>query len=281
MTAADRRPLRALAGSTIGIEFDPEHFDAIVDTRPDLGFFEVHAENYMGAGGAPHRRLDAIRERYPLSLHGVGLSIGSPGPLDRAHLQRLAAVAKRFEPTLVSEHLAWSTHEGAFLNDLLPLPYTDETVGRISEHIDEVQNALGGRCCSKIHRPMSCSQKARGRRRTSCAKSRGEPAAVPPRHQQRVRQRRQSWLRPRQLSRRFSAGGGRRDPPRGLGRRQRRRGPAAADRRPQFAGSRRCVGALCRDDPPARGHADAHRVGQRCARLDDASSTKHGAPNAQ
>ena len=97
----------------------------------------------MGAGGAPHRRLDAIRELYPLSLHGVGLSIGSPGPLDRAHLQRLAAVAKRFEPTLVSEHLAWSTHEGAFLNDLLPLPYTDETLARVSEHIDEVQNALG------------------------------------------------------------------------------------------------------------------------------------------
>jgi uncharacterized protein (UPF0276 family) len=97
----------------------------------------------MGGGGAPHRRLDAIRERYPLSLHGVGLSIGSPGPLDRAHLQRLAAVAKRFEPILVSEHLAWSTHEGAFLNDLLPLPYTDETLARVSEHIDEVQSALG------------------------------------------------------------------------------------------------------------------------------------------
>ena len=78
-----------------------------------------------------------------MSLHGVGLSIGSPGPLDRAHLRRLAAVAKRFEPALVSEHLAWSTHEGAFLNDLLPLPYTDETVARVSEHIDEVQNALG------------------------------------------------------------------------------------------------------------------------------------------
>ena len=78
-----------------------------------------------------------------MSLHGVGLSIGSPGPLDRAHLQRLAAVAKRFEPTLVSEHLAWSTHEGAFLNDLLPLPYTDETLTRVAEHIDEVQNALG------------------------------------------------------------------------------------------------------------------------------------------
>ena len=143
MTVPDHRSSRALAAPNAGVGFKPEHFEAIVDTRPWVGFFEVHAENYMGGGGAPHRRLDAIRERYPLSLHGVGLSIGSPGPLDRAHLQRLAAVAKRFEPTLVSEHLAWSTHEGAFLDDLLPLPYTDETLARVSEHIDEVQNALG------------------------------------------------------------------------------------------------------------------------------------------
>jgi uncharacterized protein len=143
MTVADYRSSRGLGAPSVGVGFKPEHLEAIVDSRPQLGFFEVHAENYMGGGGAPHRRLDAIRERYPLSLHGVGLSIGSPGPLDRAHLQRLAAVAKRFEPTLVSEHLAWSTHEGAFLNDLLPLPYTDETVARVSEHIDEVQNALG------------------------------------------------------------------------------------------------------------------------------------------
>jgi uncharacterized protein (UPF0276 family) len=145
MTAADHRSSWGLGAPSVGVGFKPEHFEAIVDTRPQLGFFEVHAENYMGAGGAPHRRLDAIRERYPLSLHGVGLSIGSPGPLDRAHLQRLAAVAKRFEPALVSEHLAWSTHEGAFFNDLLPLPYTAETLGRVAEHIDEVQNALGRR----------------------------------------------------------------------------------------------------------------------------------------
>ena len=145
MTAADHRSSWGLGAPSVGVGFKPEHFEAIVDTRPQLGFFEVHAENYMGAGGAPHRRLDAIRERYPLSLHGVGLSIGSPGPLDRAHLQRLAAVAKRFEPVLVSEHLAWSTHEGAFFNDLLPLPYTAETLARVAEHIDEVQNALGRR----------------------------------------------------------------------------------------------------------------------------------------
>jgi uncharacterized protein (UPF0276 family) len=143
MPVADRHAPGVPAASSVGVGFKPEHFEAILDTRPGLGFFEVHAENYMGGGGAPHRRLDAIRALYPLSLHGVGLSIGSPGPFDRAHLGRLAAVARRFEPTLVSEHLAWSTHEGAFLNDLLPLPYTNETLARVSEHIDETQNALG------------------------------------------------------------------------------------------------------------------------------------------
>ena len=127
----------------VGVGFKAEHFDAIVESKPKLGFFEVHAENYMGAGGPPHRRLEAIRELYPLSLHGVGLSIGSPGPLDLAHLERLAKVAHRYQPALVSEHLAWSTHNGLFFNDLLPLPYTGETLGRVCEHIDAAQTALG------------------------------------------------------------------------------------------------------------------------------------------
>ncbi len=142
MSVADRRHPTPLIAPSVGVGFKAEHFEPIVETRPELGFFEVHAENYMGAGGPPHRRLDAIRERYPLSLHGVGLSIGSPGPLDRTHLKRLAAVARRFEPALVSEHLAWSTHEGAFFNDLLPLPYTQETLARVANHIDEVQSTL-------------------------------------------------------------------------------------------------------------------------------------------
>ncbi len=134
---------RVLEPKSVGVGFKAEHFDAVMETRPDLGFFEVHAENYMGAGGPPHRRLAAISELYPLSVHGVGLSIGSPGPLDHAHLTRLAQVVERYQPALVSEHLAWSTHEGAFLNDLLPLPYTEETLARVSEHIDTVQSALG------------------------------------------------------------------------------------------------------------------------------------------
>ena len=135
-------PPHRLESGSVGVGFKAEHFDAVMESRPSLGFFEIHAENYIGAGGPPHRRLEAIRARYPLSLHGVGLSIGSPGPLDRAHLARLVAVAERYQPAIVSEHLAWSTHEGAFFNDLLPLPYTEETLERVCEHIDIVQTAL-------------------------------------------------------------------------------------------------------------------------------------------
>ena len=128
-----------------GVGLKPEHIDTILENRPDVGFFEIHAENYMGDGGPPHRRLEAIRALYPLSLHGVGLSIGSPRPLDKAHLARLAMLNKRYEPGLFSEHLAWSTHDTGFLNDLLPLPYTEETLAKVCEHIDQTQEAVGRR----------------------------------------------------------------------------------------------------------------------------------------
>lgn len=126
-----------------GVGLKPQHYRDILEGRPDIGFFEVHAENYMGAGGPPHRYLTAIRERYPLSLHGVGLSIGADRPLDREHLLRLKALNERYEPGLFSEHLAWSTHDTAFLSDLLPVPYTEETLCRVVEHIDEVQETVG------------------------------------------------------------------------------------------------------------------------------------------
>jgi hypothetical protein len=126
-----------------GVGLKAEHYRTIVDTLPDIGFFEVHAENYMCAGGPPHRYLSAIRERYPLSLHGVGLSIGADRPLDKDHLQRLDQLIERYAPGLFSEHLAWSSHDSSFLNDLLPVPYTAETLSRVVEHIDQVQTALG------------------------------------------------------------------------------------------------------------------------------------------
>lgn len=136
-TAASTIPPRA------GIGLKAEHYRSILQQKPMLGFFEIHAENYMGSGGPPHRYLTAIRQDYPLSLHGVGLSIGGHRPLDRAHLQRLKALADRYQPGLFSEHLAWSTHETGYLNDLLPLPYTSETLARVCLHIDETQDALG------------------------------------------------------------------------------------------------------------------------------------------
>jgi uncharacterized protein len=132
-------PLRA------GLGLKPEHYTEIMTTRPDVGFFEVHAENYMGDGGPPHRALAAVAEHYALSLHGVGLSIGAARPLDRKHLARLRRLIDRYKPQSFSEHLAWSTHDSGFLNDLLPLPYTPETLERVSAHIDTVQQATGRR----------------------------------------------------------------------------------------------------------------------------------------
>jgi len=126
-----------------GVGLKAEHYADILDTRPDIGWFEVHPENYMGAGGPPHAYLTRIRELYPLSLHGVGLSIGSDGPLDQDHLARVKALIDRYQPGLFSEHLAWSTHDDVFFNDLLPLPYTQETLQRVCAHIDEVQSVTG------------------------------------------------------------------------------------------------------------------------------------------
>ncbi|MEO7864341.1 MAG: DUF692 family multinuclear iron-containing protein, partial [Sphingomicrobium sp.] len=126
----------------VGVGLKPCHYGVILDTRPDIGFFEVHAENYMGLGGPPHRYLTAIREHYPLSIHGVGLSLGGACELDAAHLARLVELVARYEPQAVSEHLAWSSNAGAFLDDLLPIPYTHETLALVCEHVDQVQAAL-------------------------------------------------------------------------------------------------------------------------------------------
>lgn len=125
-----------------GVGLKPEHFREIVETLPDVGFFEIHAENYLVDGGPFHHYLGRIRRDYPLSIHGVGLSIGGEGPLDAAHLDRLALLLERYQPESFSEHLAWSSHGGSFLNDLLPLPYHHGTLERVCEHLDLVQNRL-------------------------------------------------------------------------------------------------------------------------------------------
>ncbi len=126
-----------------GVGFKPEHLGDILAAAQPIGFFEIHAENYMGAGGPPHAQLGALRERYALSVHGVGLSIGSTAPLDRDHLMRVKRLCDRYAPASFSEHLAWSSHDGVYFNDLLPLPYTERTLARVAEHVDEVQTVLG------------------------------------------------------------------------------------------------------------------------------------------
>ncbi len=127
-----------------GVGLKAQHYKTILVDKPKLGWFEVHPENYMGAGGPPHKYLTAIRELYPLSLHGVGMSLGAPTErLNPDHLTRFKKLIDRYEPALISEHLAWSTHEGLFFNDLLPLPYTDETLNHLCNHVNEMQDFMG------------------------------------------------------------------------------------------------------------------------------------------
>jgi len=127
------------ASAGVGLRF--QHHQAVVDTRPDVAWLEVHTENYMG-GGTPLAYLDAIRRDYPLSLHGIGLSLGSADGLESAHLQRVRRVVERFEPGLVSEHLSWSIADGLYLGDLLPLPLTEEALEVVCQHIDQIQACL-------------------------------------------------------------------------------------------------------------------------------------------
>ena len=126
-----------------GTSLKAEHYETILAERPDCGWFEVHPENYMGAGGAPHHYLSRIRQDYPISLHGVGLSIGGARDLDQGHLDRLKSLVERYDPAQFSEHLAWSTHESGFMNDLLPLPLTEETLTSVCAHIDQLQEHIG------------------------------------------------------------------------------------------------------------------------------------------
>ena len=128
-----------------GVGFKPDHFSAIREGARGIGFFEVHAENYLGAGGLPHAQLAALRADFPLSIHGVGLSIGGTRGLNFAHLERVRQLCQRYEPASFSEHLAWSSHGAEYLNDLLPLPYTDETLAIVCDHVNRVQEVLGRR----------------------------------------------------------------------------------------------------------------------------------------
>ncbi|MCG3267189.1 DUF692 family multinuclear iron-containing protein [Yoonia sp. I 8.24] len=132
-------PLPALPG----VGYKPQHYADIIKDPDPVGWLEIHAENYMGDGGRPIAQLRHLAERFPISVHGVGLSIGSEGDLDPDHLARLKHIDDWLNPASFSEHLAWSTHDSHFLNDLLPLPYTEATLAKVASHISQVQDTLG------------------------------------------------------------------------------------------------------------------------------------------
>lgn len=141
----DSAKLFASLPSEPGVGYKPQHFTEILEQAGPVAWLEIHAENYMGDGGRPIAQLRALTERFPISVHGVGLSIGGEAPLDQDHLDRLRHLVNWLKPASFSEHLAWSTHGSEFLNDLLPLPYTNQTLKRIAGHIDQVQTTLGRR----------------------------------------------------------------------------------------------------------------------------------------
>ncbi|MYM56488.1 MNIO family bufferin maturase [Thalassovita mangrovi] len=128
-----------------GVGYKPQHYSDILADAGPVRWLEIHAENYMGDGGRPIAQLRFLADRFPISVHGVGLSIGGETPLDPSHLARLKYLCDWLNPASFSEHLAWSTHDSGFLNDLLPLPYTNATLARVCSHIDQVQETLGRR----------------------------------------------------------------------------------------------------------------------------------------
>jgi len=125
-----------------GISLKPNYYQQILSERPDIGFFEIHAENYLSKGGPARHYLQQIRQHYPLTVHGVGLSIGGEHPINNDHLERVAQLVNEVQPQVFSEHLAWSSHENSFLNDLLPVAYDQTTLSRVCEHIDQIQSCL-------------------------------------------------------------------------------------------------------------------------------------------
>ncbi|MFN3232607.1 MAG: DUF692 family multinuclear iron-containing protein [Alphaproteobacteria bacterium] len=127
----------------VGVGLKPQHYGEIVETGPALGWFEIHPENYMFEGGPPHHYLERIRRDYPLSLHSVGCSLGSADPIEAEQLAWMTQLTERYQPFLISDHVSWSAVDGAFLNDLLPLPYTDESLRAIAANVDRLQTALG------------------------------------------------------------------------------------------------------------------------------------------
>ena len=139
----DAQPANGTLPPKPGVGYKERHFRGIIESPGSVNWLEIHAENYMGRGGRPIAQLRRLRQDFAFSCHGVGLSIGGEGPLDEQHLERLKALVAWLEPAAFSEPLAWSTHEGRYFNDLLPLPYSRETLERVCQHVDQVQESVG------------------------------------------------------------------------------------------------------------------------------------------
>ena len=129
--------------TSIGVGFKSQHFNDILSGPHPVGWIEIHAENYLGVGGRPISQLQHLRAELPISVHAIGLSIEGEAQLDKEHLARIKHLCDWLEPASFSEYLAWSTHAGNFLNDLLPLPYNEKTLKQVIGHIDHVQATLG------------------------------------------------------------------------------------------------------------------------------------------
>ena len=141
--ASGNRERASILPAAPGVGYKSRHFKSVIDSPGAVAWLEIHAENYMGEGGRPIAQLEKLREDFPISCHGVGLSIGGVEPLDTDHLKRLRDLVTWLEPAAFSEHLAWSTHDGKYFADLLPLPYTGQTLKTVCEHIEQVQEAVG------------------------------------------------------------------------------------------------------------------------------------------
>jgi hypothetical protein len=143
MTSAPALPERPWLGFGLGLR--PTHYETILNDQPAVDWFEIISENYLVPGGRPLHYLDRIRERYPMVMHGVSLSIGAHDPLNREYLRQLRALADRIEPAWISDHLCWTGAHGLNAHDLLPLPYTGEALKHVAARVGEVQDFLGRR----------------------------------------------------------------------------------------------------------------------------------------
>lgn len=142
-TSAAQTTALTIGSQAVGIGLRSPHYQRVVDEKPAVGWFEIHSENFFIPDSVQRRYLDEIAGHYPLSFHGIGLSLGSVDSLHKAHLRQLKALIDDYNPALVSEHLSWSFNQGRYFNDLLPVPYTPESLDHICDRVNQVQDFLG------------------------------------------------------------------------------------------------------------------------------------------